>query len=985
MELKGYMMKFFKVALPVLLVSSGLFAQAQEKHSWKAASSAGYDYRYVSSDPLKARFYTLKNGLTVILSQNNKEPNIVFRMAVRAGSNTDPANSTGLAHYLEHLLFKGTDRFGTLDYGKEKPLLDKITSLYETYRQTADETRRQAIYKEIDAVSRAASRYAIANEYDKLMKTIGSSSTNAYTSSEKTVYIEDLPSNAVDKFIAVQAERFRSPVFRMFHTELEAVYEEKNRGLDDDRSKMYETMMAALFPTHNYGRQTTIGTIEHLKNPSLVEIKAYYEKYYVPNNMAIIMAGDFDYDDLIRKIDEAFRYMESKTFTPYAPAPEAAILRSKSIDISGPGAEALHVGYRGGAQNTYESMLLNLISSILANGKAGLIDVNIAQQQKMMGAGASYYQKKDYGMFVLTGAPKEGQTLQQVKDLLLSQIDLLKRGDFDEGLIAATVANMKLSELQDFESNDIRADNLVEAFVMNKGQEWEKMLSGTDLMSKVTKREIVAFSNRFFADNYVAVFKHKGAHEGMTKISKPEITAVQTNANEVSPFAKRIADAPVKPIAAKFLDYKRDLSFSKAGAAEVISVKNTENELFRMTYHFNMGAHHNKLLPYAVEYLAFLGTDKYSSEEINRLFYNMACSYSVMVSKEKTSISIGGLQENFDQAVALLENLLSNCKVDEQALANLKSLDLKSRENAKLKKDLIMAGLMDYAQYGEDNPFNYVITNDEIRELKAEDLVGLLHGLNQYEHIITYYGPNSSALFSKEIAGLHHLPRKFRDAPAVKKFTYSPLAAPKVYFANYDMVQTEIAWIRNIEAYNPEKAATITTFNNYFGDGMGSLVSQTIRESKALAYSTYAMVWTPDSREKQAYTIAYVGSQADKMNDAITAMNELISDLPVSESGFALSKASVINRLETSRITNDGIIRAYFADKKLGYASDSRKAQYETMQSLTLDEIRNFHKQKLSGRPYNYCVLGAEKNVNHNTLKKYGEVNELTLEQIFGY
>ena len=187
-------------------------------------------------------------------------------MAVRAGSNTDPRNSTGLAHYLEHLLFKGTDRFGTLDYAKEKPLLDKIESLYEKYHATTDPAKRKEIYAQIDKTSGEASNYSIANEYDKMMKSIGGQSTNAHTWYEETVYNEDLPSNATDKFLALQAERFRNPVFRIFHTELEAVYEEKNRGLDNDSWKISEKMNDLLYPTHNYGQQTTIGTIEHLKN-----------------------------------------------------------------------------------------------------------------------------------------------------------------------------------------------------------------------------------------------------------------------------------------------------------------------------------------------------------------------------------------------------------------------------------------------------------------------------------------------------------------------------------------------------------------------------------------------------------------------------------------------------------------------------------------------------------------------------------------------
>ncbi|MDM8177654.1 insulinase family protein [Olivibacter sp. 47] len=277
----------------------------QQAYEWKTATSDGYTYRYVTNDPTQSRFYTLKNGLTVILSPSTKEPRIQTYIAVKAGSKTDPASHTGLAHYLEHLLFKGTDKFGTLTWSKEQPLLNQIDKLYEQYNSTTDSAKRKAIYTEIDRVSGEAAKFAIANEYDKLMANMGSQGSNAFTSFEQTVYIENIPSSSIDKFLAVQAERFRNPIFRIFHTELEAVYEEKNRGLDNDGTKVFESMFENLFP-NSYGKQTTIGTIEHLKNPSLIAIRDYYRTYYVPNNMAIIMSGDFNPDLVIKKSILAF-------------------------------------------------------------------------------------------------------------------------------------------------------------------------------------------------------------------------------------------------------------------------------------------------------------------------------------------------------------------------------------------------------------------------------------------------------------------------------------------------------------------------------------------------------------------------------------------------------------------------------------------------------------------------------------------------------
>ncbi|RZL07907.1 MAG: insulinase family protein, partial [Pedobacter sp.] len=581
-----------------------------------------------------------------------------------------------------------------------------------------------------------------------------------------------------------------------------------------------------------------------------------------------------------------------------------------------------------------------------------LIDINLNKQQKVLRSSASYQQMKDYGVFNLSAQPKQGQTLEQAAALLLEQVALLKSGAFDESLLKAIVANSKLSFLQAFDSNYSRAEFLSTSFVLNKGTKWEMDLNEINAQSKFTKAEIVAFANQYFTDNYIIGFKHKGVDKNTIKVEKPTITPINANGALTSPFVKNLLESPVKPIAPKFLDYQKDINFSKAGIADVLTVKNTDNSVFRMTYRFNLGTTSYKLLPYASRYLAFLGTDKYSAEELSKQFYDIACSYSLNVGAETTTISIGGLQENFDKAVSLVEHIFANIKANDQALESLKSSILKDRDNAKLNKGQIMSGLMSYAQYGPQNPFNNVLTNEEVRNIKSEDLITLLKNLNNYEHVITYYGPQESPAFAAEIKKMHFMPTAFTPSAPAKVYTFTNTASNQVYFANYDMVQSEIRWFRNAGAYNPAMSAKIDLFNSYFGGGMGSIVFQTIRESKALAYSTSAYFNMPDKADKQFSMVAYVGSQADKMNDAVAGMNELLTVLPQAEKTFEGSKNNVINNLETTRITRDGIFSAYFADKKLGFDHDSRMDKYNAMKPLTFNDIKGFHTDNISGKPY---------------------------------
>lgn len=977
-------MKFWLVILMAVGIQS---LSAQGKYEWKQASSGGYTYQFVSNDPMKARFYTLKNGLTVILSVNKKEPRISVKIPVRAGSNTDPKDHTGLAHYLEHLLFKGTDKFGTLDWAKEKPLLDQIDALYEQYNHTTDSAQRKEIYRQIDKVSGEASKFAIANEYDKLMAAMGAQGTNAHTWVEETVYEEDIPANALNKFLTVQAERFRNPILRIFHTELEAVYEEKNRSLDNDGSKANEALYAGLFPTHNYGQQTTIGTIEHLKNPSLNAIRDYYYKYYTPNNMAIVLVGDLDPDATIKMLDEKFRYMKPKTVDEYRPAPEKAITAAIVKEVFGPSAESMRIGYRTAGADTKEEMMADLLSSVLSNGKAGLLDLNLNKQQKLLGASAGVRPFKDYGIFVLSASPKQGQTLEQVKDLLMEQIDIVKKGNFDESLIKAIVSNEKLGKLQGLENSDSRASEITDVFIKSKGRGWNNEVAQLDDMAKVSKKELVDFANKFFADNnYVIVYKRKGVDKNIVKVDKPTITPVETNAGKQSPFVKQVNELPLLPVKPVFLDFNKDLQKSKAGKADLLYVQNKDNSLFRLYYKFNMGSYNNKLLPLALQYLQFLNTDKYTAEQISKEFYNLACSYSINAGAEESMASITGLQENFDKAVGLFEYLIKNCKEDDAALEGLKNRLSKSRTNSKLNKAAIIGALRSYGVYGAKNPTNYTLSDTEIKNLKAADLVAILHGMLNNEHKIIYYGPQALPAFSSNIVKIHQVPATWAAATPAVKFDRIKQTKNEVLFADYDMVQAEIYWLRSLDQYDAKKEAAVNLFNGYFGAGsMGAIVFQTIRESKALAYSTGAILQTPAKKEDPYAFLAYVGTQADKLNEAIVGMNELLNELPKNEQSLSDAKKSMLKDLETERISNDNIIFTYLANQKKGIDYDLRKDIYAQAGSLTFDDLKKLHSSAVAQKPFTYTIVASEKKIKMEDLKKYGEVKKLSLEELFGY
>ena len=975
------MIRKLTLAFAAVLVSVVAFAQNQ--FQWKEASSGGYTYKYVTNDPAKARFYTLKNGLTVILSPTNKDPRIQAYVAIKAGSKTDPATNTGLAHYLEHMLFKGTDKYGSLDWSKEKVELEKIDALYEQYNSTKDEVQRKAIYKKIDSVSGVAAKYAIANEYDKMMSAMGAQGTNAFTSFEQTVYTDDIPSASLDKYLAVQAERFRNPVLRIFHTELEAVYEEKNRTLDNDGRKVSETLFSNLFQKHNYGLQTTIGTVEHLKNPSLIEIRKYFNKYYVPNNMGIILSGDFNPDEVIAKVDKAFSYMQPKPFDKYTFQPEDAITAPIVKEIIGPDAENLTIGYRLPGNKDKDALLADLVGQILTNGRAGLLDLNLVKKQKLLRASAFTYSLIDYGILYLSAAPTSGQSLEDVKALVLNEIENLKKGNFDDQLITSIINNIKKNKIYETEKYGDRASVLMDAFTSEL--DWRDQVAYVNDLSKIKKEDIVAFANKYFGDNYVAVLKRKGESPATVKIEKPSITPVETNPDKQSAFVKTINEMPATAAKPVFLDYKKDIQKSKLGKAEVLYVPNKDNDIFRLSYRYKIGSLNDKKQSLASQYIQFLGTDKMTAEEISKAFYKIACSFNVSTGEEYTTVNIEGLQENFENAVKLYEEVVNNVKADDKALAALKARLNKARKDAKANKGAILQGLTSYALYGSENKFNNVLTNEELNAVTAQELVDRIKNLNNYEQTVIYYGPTPVYNVVSQLKTLHQVPANFAVAAPAKTFKQEVPAKNQVLFADYDMVQAETRWIRNTETYNPEKTTMVNVFNNYFGGGMGSLVFQTIRESKALAYSTYGYYVQPQKKDQDYYLLGYVGSQADKFNDATVAMNELLTKMPELPKNLELAKNQVKKDIQTERITQDGIIYNYLNAKNLGLNDDIRKKMYETVDKITMADVKKFHQNYFSGKPYTYAIVASEKRVSMDDMKKLGEVKKLSLEEIFGY
>ena len=951
------------------------------------AVSCGYRYESVKGDKSATRIYTLDNGLKVYMSVNKEEPRLQTMIAVRVGSKNDPAETTGLAHYFEHLMFKGTDKFGTQNYEAEKPLLDEIEQLFEVYRATTDEAERKAIYAKIDSVSQEASKYAIPNEYDKLMQAIGASGTNAWTSFDETNYVEDIPSNQIENWAKIQSERFANATIRGFHTELETVYEEYNMGLTRDSGKVVDKILAMIFPNHPYGTQTTIGAQEHLKNPSITNIKNYYKTYYVPNNMAICMAGDFDPDEAIKIVDKYFGGLKPNENLPkVAEYKPAHLTEVKEGEVYGLESETVAIAWPIEGSRSESALIGDILSSVLSNGSCGLLDTNLLQSQKVLNAYGYVDYLADAGIAMVAGEPKQGQTLEEVRDLLLVEIEKVRNGEFDEELLKSIIANYRKSEMSQLENNFALAYRMEAAFI--NGLEWADVATELDRAAKLTKEDLVAWAKENLPlDGYAVVYKRQGEDKSQKKIEKPTITPISANRDAQSDYLMAMQQSEVTPIKPAFVDYERDLNRTKLdNGVEVLYKQNVTNELFSLIYLYDFGASTFKSLPLATKYMEMLGTADKSVEQIQRELYDLACDFNISSSLDKTYVVISGLSENMEKAMKIAEDYIANVEGDEEVLAEVKRDVEQERLNAKSSQQNCFSALQKYCIYGADYVRKTKMTTKELRKISSEELLSQIKDLRKTQHRVMYYGPMELNDVVASIRNTHCTGDELKEVEAV---TLSPnnVTKPSVLFAQYDAKQVYYLQYscRTEDKFDVKNSPIVNLYNDYFSGGMNSIVFQEMREARGLAYSSYAGLWNGSTSKDPYYFYAFIATQNDKVQQAVEAFDEIIEDMPRSEKAFDLAKSGLLANLESQRTTKSSVLWGYLEYEKFGYKEDINKTIYEGVKSLTLDDVVAFQQNYIKDRPYTYCILGDKRDLDMKYLRSLGKIKFLSQEEIFGY
>ncbi len=938
------------------------------------------------NDPLKTRIYTLDNGLKVYMTVNKDEPRIQTYIAVRSGGKNDPSDNTGLAHYLEHIMFKGSTHFGTSDYASEEVLLDQIEELFNVYRTKTDSTERKAIYHQIDSLSYAASLISIPNEYDKLMALIGAQGTNAYTSNDVTCYQENIPSNQIENWAKIEADRFRNLVIRGFHTELEAVYEEFNMYMNEDQENAMCAIDSVLFKKHPYGLQQVIGTQEHLKNPSISAIKKQKETYYVPNNMAICVSGDFDPAEFVRIIEKYFGdWAPNPELPEFAFEPEEPIVEPVEKTVYGTESDFVMMAWRTPGESLVESEMAEIATSILYNGQAGLIDDDLVRKQMLLDAGAFNYGRTDYGEVLMMAYPKEGQDLQEVRDLILAEVAKLRSGDFDERLVEAAYANYKLGKMESMTSNSSRASMYVNSFIA--GHDWKDDVAQLDRMAKITKQDVVDWACKYLGpDSYALVYKRVGTNPKNNKIDAPVITPIATNRDMQSQFLTDIASVSVNPIEPVFVDYSKDMSkFMTDSGIEVLYKLNEQTDIATVCFRFEQGLYNDPSLAMAFDYLDYLGTADKTASDIALEEYLLACDHRFSVSANTMQYSVTGLGENVGKALLLVEDLIKNAVPDEDILLNLKSDELQGRLVAKSTQRSCNSALQKYVLYGPEYVRSTTLSNEQILALTSDSLLEKVRSIMDKQHRILYYGPQDIGNLKTMLAESHKPADEL--APLEKmRVPYQLTSEPKVIIAPYDQRQFNyIQYSCRDGKFSLENTPQIVLYNEYFGSGMNAVVFQEMREARALAYSAGARMAAPSFEDGRYAFYATIGSQNDKLQTAVEAFDMIINDMPQSDNSFDVAKTAIETSLRTQRTIGVDVLNSYIRDEELGLTEPSAKYIYSHLGDMTMESLLDYQQNNIKGRSYVYGILGDASDLDMEFLGTLGPVEQVSLDEIFGY
>ncbi len=933
--------------------------------------------------------FTLENGLTVILNSNPEAADVFGVVAVKAGSYNEPSETTGLAHYLEHVIFKGTQDMGTINWEAEKPLYEQIIQKFEDMRATEDLEVKKKIAKEINVLSIEAGKYTVSNDFANLVQGMGGTGLNAGTGYDYTVFYNTFPAFQLERWVELYAHRFQHTVFRGFQAELENVYEEKNMYADDPFSVLGEMYHEALFGSENpYGR-SIIGYTDDLKNPSLKSLIAFYETNYVASNMVLVLSGKFDAVAAKPMIEKAFGAWETKPAPVHKSYPIKEFDGKEVVKVK---SSPLPVGFWsyttvpvGDADETSVEMMAKVLSNV---NQTGLLD-KLALDGDLLQIGAYSDSRKQAGNLTIQAIPTfnmelyKFNSISSAEKLIENQLEKLKNGEFDDWLVESVKAEM----LMDFElmkeSPSSAGMELAELFLMDESLDY--LENYPKEIAAITKEQIVEVAKKYIGDNYLQFYSLEGSTP-KDKIKKPEIDPIVPSAGEKSKFAEQLQTVPMGTLEEDFIEFGEDVKIGEvAEGVKLYYTQNPMNDIFSLEIKFGAGSKEILAIGLATSLMNSAGImAQYEPQELKEEFSKLGCSYAFYNDASYTYVSLQGREKNLEAACKLLARLYLMPALDEKQFDRVLSSAVSGRYTEKKTKDAQFTALVNYTRYGENSPQLKRMTTAEIKDLTLSSLAAKFIEATHYETSVHYVGQKSFDEFKTVInrslpfsSGL-----KASTSPYVR-----PVIAPSertIYFINNkDASQSDIILFAKGDNYTKDQEAKFDAFNQYFSGGFNGLVMQELRELRSFAYSAGASYVTPALDNNPAYFIGSIGTQNDKAVDALREFLVLIDDMPEKPERME----NIKNYLEQASLSSKPNFRNLSANVEYwetqGYTEDPNKILIPEYKVMTFDDIVKFYEENLKGKNISIAIVGNKKEIDMDALEEIAEIKNISSSKLF--
>ncbi len=926
----------------------------------------------LADDPLGVTIHRLSNGMTVYLSTDRSTPRVFSRIAVRAGSRHDPAHATGLAHYLEHMLFKGTDELGTVDFDAQRPHLKAIARLYDALPDAPTQADRNAIFADIDAHTQAVAKTSINDEYERAYATLGFTSVNAATGHDETSYVAEIPSNRVRAWAQFEAERFSGPVFRLFWPELEAVYEEKNLELDDPSEQMWLQMTRAAFPDHPYGTQDILGTVEHLKTPAFGEMVAFYERWYRPSNMAIILVGDVD-ASVLPELEETLGRLP-----PTPPAPASSIVEPPrphgriETRVVGPGEQLVMLTWRIAPAVHDDTPALRLMERLLSAELVGHLNVELELTGKLAWAQAELWQMREAGAMLVQASVREDSSHAATERLLRDTLTDFVRDGPTEQQLAAAKKRMRVDEMRTWEVPAARAQRIQQAFT--HFEPWEQAVAQAKKLDEVTVADIRRVAASTFNEDFVASYVLRGTNEP-AHISKPKITPLQLADQAHSPLAERILAEPVQPIAPSFLEVPRDVQVEAMPFGELITTNNDRNDLFDLAITIDVGYRVAPLVCHAIGVRSRSGTTTQSAAEFQKSIYALGASIRYNCGPDSLQVVATGVDTDFEATVALVRQWLAEPKIGETQRAESLAAALTARKAELDDDDALEAALDNAVHFGPDSPHRVRPTNAAVAAATVPELETIIRQLTNFEHRLLYYGPRSQ----EEIKALPAFGPGDRPVPPIKARVYVPRSHTEVHILNRAAAAAAVTLVY----------PGATTPRSQIGPGrvlsqyMHRLAFDEIRGSRGLAYAVQAWVGIGDRRDESVVG-AYAECQPDKVLDVVALMRQTLTNTTFDVARLDSARSSMIGKLRSQRVSPHYRTYSVASWPDLGVTRDPGELAMDSRGSLTAAHLGAML-GTMTERPPVITIVGDKSQIDSEGLSKVGAVYLHEPAELFSY